>query len=102
LAGGDLHSAIGGERPARRDWRGETCAVQLTGRDLRGAIGGERTSLRARDLMGGEPRATCAERWAARDLMVGESTWKQVLFEVEVHALVDVCSCRFTFSSTCS
>jgi len=75
LAGGDLRGAIGGERPARRDWRGETCAVQLTGRDLRGAIGGERTSLRARDLMGGEPRATCAERWAARDLMVGESTW---------------------------
>ena len=29
LAGRDLRCAIGGERPARRDWRGETCAARL-------------------------------------------------------------------------
>jgi len=41
LAGRDL-------RPARRDsdWRGETCAARLAGRDLRGAIGGERPARR--------------------------------------------------------
>ena len=47
---------MGGERPALRDWRGETCAARLAGRDLSVAIGRERV------------QETCAAQLAASDL----------------------------------